>query len=713
MVVEMVSTEPLRSRVLLVDDSRLVRQLGRDALEAAGFDVLEAEDGEAALTCFRSQRPDLVLLDVHMPGLNGFQTCEALRRELGGLELPIVIVTGAEDTDSVRNAFDAGATDFAMKPVNWQVLGERIRYMIRMGRLVGELRRSRQDLAEAQRLAQLGSFELEIATGVLAASDEFRRLYELEDSGPDSLGGLLDRIDRDDRQLVETAFERCLAGEGSLVLDHRVLDDAGERSIQLRAALVEDEYGTPLLRGSAQDCTERKRSEEEIRFLAFHDHLTRLGNRRLFSERLGFALADTQRTSSLVAVLFLDLDHFKRVNDTLGHAAGDKLLSGAADRLRSCVRDSDCVSRDVKAELNPTVSRFGGDEFLIALPGIGSVEMASEVADRILRALSRPFVIEGESIVLAASIGVAVAPDDGRDVDTLVRNADVAMYHAKQRGRGCYEFYRGAMAEAASVDLELEGDLRKALDGELFLVYQPTVELATGRVTGFEALVRWSHPKRGVILPDQFIPIAEATGLIDRLGVWVVAEACQRLAVWDAAGLPEVQIAVNVSPRQLDAPDFAEIVDRVLQEHGIASGRIEFEITETSMIERPENTVAALSALKRIGMRLSLDDFGTGYSSLSHLQGFPIDTVKIDRSFVKDLPDCDDAARLAEGVLSLCGSLGLRVVAEGIETWQQLVFLRERRCQEGQGYFLRPPLGIEEATHILRTEPRLDLEKEP
>ena len=707
----MESTVARRSRVLLVDDARLVREIGRDALEAAGFDVVEAEDGEAALACFRRERPDLVLLDVHMPGIDGFETCERLRQEPGGLELPILIVTGADDTVSVRRAFDAGATDFAMKPINWQLLGERIRYMIRMGWMVGELRRSRQDLAEAQRLARIGSFELDIEAGVLAASDEFRRLYDLAESKPFGLEELVGRVHPDDRQSVETAFERCLAGEASLLLDHRIGTASGERSIQLRAALVEDEYGTVILRGSAQECTERKRSEEEIRFLAYHDHLTRLGNRRLFSERLGLALTDSQRNGSLVGVLFLDLDHFKRVNDTLGHSAGDELLSGAADRLRSCVRDSDCVSRDVKAELDPTVSRFGGDEFLIALPGIGSPQMASEVAERILQSLSRPFVIEGESIVVPASIGVAISPGDGRDVDTLVRNADVAMYHAKQRGRACYEFYRGAMAAAAGVDFELETDLRKALEGELFLAYQPTVELATGRVTGFEALVRWSHPKRGVILPEQFIPIAEETGLIERLGEWVVTEACERLAVWDAAGLPEVKIAVNVSPRQLDSPEFVDRMGRVLKQHHIARGRVEFEITETSMIERPSETVAVLSALKRIGLRLSLDDFGTGYSSLSHLQGFPIDTVKIDRSFIRDLPESEDAVRLAEGVLSLCGALGLRVVAEGIETWEQLVFLRERDCQEGQGYFLRPPLGVEEATQILRTEPRLELEK--
>jgi diguanylate cyclase (GGDEF)-like protein/PAS domain S-box-containing protein len=684
--------------------------MGLDALEALEFEVVAATDGAEAVERFRDDRPDLVLLDVNMPEMDGFAACREMRRSPSGADTPIVIMTASDEMDSVRRAYEAGATDFVTKPVNWTVVAERVRYMLRMGRMVSELRQSREALAEAQQQAGIGSFELD-AHGLVHGSAEFWRLYglEIEEDAVD-LGSIIHRVHAEEREPVRTGLARCLASGEPLQIDHRVRGDSGgERFIHLRASVQSSTPGEQgRLRGTAQDVTERRRSEEEIRFLAFHDSLTRLGNRRLFTDRLRFALAQLRRSSQMAAVLFLDLDNFKRINDTLGHEAGDQFLVGVADRLRHCVRDSDCVSRDVREQLSSTVSRFGGDEFLIALCGIDSEDEATLVAQRILEQLERPLFLGNESIIVGASIGIAIAPKDGRDVDTLIRNADVAMYHAKQHGRGHAQFYQAVMTEDTAADFQLEADLRAGIEQEqLFVQYQPTVEVAGGRVTGFEALVRWNHPKRGVILPADFIPLAESSGLIDRIGEFVLREACKQLRSWEDAGMSQVRVAVNVSPKQLALPDFVERFRAIIQGVGVRGSQLDLELTETAMVENPAQTVSALEALKGIGLRVSLDDFGTGYSSLSHLKGFPLDTVKIDRSFVKDLPDDRDDVAVTEAILSMAAALGLRVVAEGVETAEQLEFLRERGCAEAQGYFLRAPSSPEDATELLRSEPLL------
>jgi diguanylate cyclase (GGDEF)-like protein len=695
----------------------MIRALGRDALEALELEVIEAADGAEAVERFRDAHPDLVLLDVNMPEMDGFAVCLEIRRSPSGADTPIVIMTASDRMDSVRRAYEAGATDFATKPLNWTVVAERVRYMLRMGRVVGELRQSREALAEAHQQARIGSFELD-DHGVVQASPEFWRLYGLEvDDGRSDLERLIHCVHGEEREAVRDGLARCRASGEALQLDHRVRGNAGgERHIHLRASIRTGTMGTDgCLRGTAQDITERRRSEQEIRFLAFHDSLTRLGNRRLFIDRLRFALAQLRRSRQMAAVLFLDLDHFKRINDTLGHKAGDQFLVRVADRLRHSVRDSDCVSRDVHEQMGPTVSRFGGDEFLIALCGIESEDEATLVAQRILEQLQRPVRIENESIVIGASIGIAIAPKDGRDVDTLIRNADVAMYQAKQHGRGHVQLYQPTMAEGVAADFQLEADLRTGIEREqLFVHYQPTVELAGGRVTGFEALVRWSHPERGVVPPSHFIPLAESAGLVDRIGEFVLREACRQLRSWEDAAMPVVRVAVNVSPKQLASPDFVERFQAIIAGAGIRGCQLELELTETAMVESPERTVRALKALKDIGLRVSLDDFGTGYSSLSHLKGFPLDTVKIDRSFVRHLPEDRDDLAVTQAILSMASALGLRVVAEGVETAEQLEFLRDHGCTEAQGYFLRAPMSADDATELLLSEPLLsEVDRKP
>jgi diguanylate cyclase (GGDEF)-like protein len=485
------------------------------------------------------------------------------------------------------------------------------------------------------------------------------------------------------------------------------LPDGAVRHLHLQADPILDESGSLReLSGTAQDITERMRAEEEIRFLAYHDSLTRLGNRQLFNERLSFSLAHARRHRELVAVMFLDLDHFKRINDTLGHTVGDLFLQRVAGRLKNCVRESDCVSRAVEHGTGATISRFGGDEFMVALSNIQNVEELRQVATRILDTMACPFNVEGRDVVVTASIGIAVAPTDGQDVDSLIRNADAAMYEAKKQGRGVYQFYKLAMNDVVNKELQLESDLRKALDrGELLVHYQPKVELATGQVCGFEALVRWQHPELGMIPPNDFVPLAEQSGLIGALGEFVLRTACAQVRAWREMGLPPLRVSVNLSAHQFRTDDLAETVARILRETPLSPRCLDIEITESAMMRSKDVTVAVLQKLKGIGVTVSLDDFGTGYSSLSYLKGFPIDTVKIDRSFVRDLTTDPDDAAITAAIISMAKTLSLRVVAEGVETEAQLEFLREHGCDEMQGFLFSPPVPAEQATELLRETP--------
>jgi diguanylate cyclase (GGDEF)-like protein len=438
----------------------------------------------------------------------------------------------------------------------------------------------------------------------------------------------------------------------------------------------------------------RKQAETALRHSANHDALTGLASRPMLHERLTHAIQLAARRQSKVAVLFMDLDHFKHINDSLGHSAGDVLLRTCADRLRESVRESD------------TVARFGGDEFVLVLEGLNH---AADVIAPLTKVLSRfrlPFEVNGRELPTTASIGISVFPDDGRDVETLLRNADAAMYRAKEKGPGNHHFYSAQMDAQGQQRLALQSGLPRALEkGELFLVYQPKLDIATGKVTGVEALMRWRHPSLGMISPLQFIPIAEDTGLIHSFGHWALEVACRDARRWQDQGHP-VQVSVNLSARQLDQPRLAEQVAQVLADARLEPGWLELEITESSVMRNPAQAAARLRELRELGVSLAIDDFGTGYSSLSYLRSFPLCTLKIDRSFIKDLPADEDAAALTAGVIALAHRLRMKVVAEGVETLEQLGYLRSNGCDEIQGYYLSKPIAADEMSRFLKRELR-------
>ncbi len=430
-----------------------------------------------------------------------------------------------------------------------------------------------------------------------------------------------------------------------------------------------------------EEVAEREQAEERVMHLANHDALTGLPNRRLLIDRLGQALALAHRENHQVAVLFMDLDRFKTINDSLGHMKGDALLQNVARRLSETLREGD------------TVSRLGGDEFVIVLPSLDQPKAAEKVALKLVDALAPPIDLGGQELRVSASIGISLFPEDGCDTETLLRNADSAMYHAKDMGRNNYQFFMEQMNVAAAERLRLENDLHRALERQEFeLHFQPRVSVANGLACGIEALIRWRHPERGLVLPEHFIPVAEDTGLIVPIGEWVINEACRQGTAWCAAGLPQIPVAVNLSPRQFRQSNLVDTVARAIDRHGWPCNLLELEITEGVLMQQTSDTLKTLEALNRLGVGLAIDDFGTGYSSLSYLKRFPVDFLKIDQSFVRDIAVDPDDATIVTAIIGLAHSLGLTVVAEGVENASQLDFIREAGCDEAQGYHIGRPM---------------------
>ena len=442
------------------------------------------------------------------------------------------------------------------------------------------------------------------------------------------------------------------------------------------------------------DISDRKRAEEQIEFHAYHDVLTNLPNRKLFMDRLSQALTRCRRYGKSLSVMFVDLDHFKSINDTFGHTAGDELLLEMSRRLRACVRDDD------------TVARLGGDEFTIILSELRHPEDAANVAEKILESIARPLPIADTPIEVSASIGIALYPVDGHDAETLLRNADSAMYRAKEAGRNTYQLCTDEMKRRAVERLSLESRLRRAVhDGELLLHYQPQISLMTGKVIAVEALVRWNDPERGLVHPSSFIPLAEESRLIVPLGEWVLRTACEQMRAWRDSGVDVGAVAVNLSPRQFQQHDLVALVRRTLEQTGLDGSALEIEITESTAMQNAEVSLEVLHALRSIGVGISLDDFGTGYSSLNYLKRFPITCVKIDRLFVRDVETSDGDAAIVSAVIGISRNLHLRVVAEGVETAEQAVFLRRRKCDAAQGYFFSRPVSAERIPAIIEQHP--------
>lgn len=444
-----------------------------------------------------------------------------------------------------------------------------------------------------------------------------------------------------------------------------------------------------------RNITEKKRYEQQLDHLAHHDPLTGLPNRLLFSDRLTQSLEESKHNNNMLAVVFIDLDRFKLINETLGHNTGDLLLKQLAWRLTSMLREAD------------TIARMGGDEFALLIENLKEEKDSIRAAQKILDAFNKPFTIEGHELFVTASVGVSVFPADGMDIETLVRNADASMYRAKEQGRNTYHLYTEALNVSVSKKLVMEHCLRKALEREEFLVqYQPKVDIRSGRILGVEALIRWQHPKMGLTLPNQFIPLAEETGLIAPISEWIINAACAQNKTWQNAGLSPIDVAVNISARQFQQGDLASVIRAALDRNRLDPQYLSLELTESLLINNPDRAVDLLYQLKDVGIGLSLDDFGTGYSSLSYLKRFPVDAVKIDQSFVREITSNPDDAAIAGAIVAMAHSLNLKVIAEGVETLHQFEFLKSLNCDEMQGYFISRPVPANEIAFLMEEQSR-------
>ena len=684
---------------LVVDDDRGTRLIARTLLEESGFIVEQAEDGIEALSAFERSKPDIVLLDVVMPEMDGFAVCKEIRhRSEQGRHIPVLMMTGLDDIDSIHRAYDAGATDFITKPINWTIFQHRLRYIWRSSLVSEDLRKS-----EMKNRALIGA----LPDLLLRITSDGRILESREPAGFDQIfsgNGLLSKkinevFSEEVSRPIMKNLDRALTFGGMQFLEHNLQVDEDARHYEWRIVGSGKDEAMAIVR----DITERKRTEERIFRLAYHDILTGLLNRNSFKEHLAQALAQAQRHDRYVATLFLDLDRFKRINDTFGYKVGDLLLQGVAERIREGLRKCDKPARHVDS-----ISRLGGDEFTILLAEISDIQDPAKVAKRLLETVSRPLIIAGHEIFMTGSIGITVYPMDGEDPDTLLKNADAAMYSAKEQGRNNYQFYSEAMNASSFKRLSLENGLRKALDREEFVLhYQPQVDIHSGRIVGMEALLRWHHPELGTISPAEFIPMAEETGLIMPIGEWVLNTACIYDKTLQEMGLPPKRMAVNISSVQFRSQILVDTITRALKISGLDACWLEIELTESSIMKNMEESSCILRELKQMGLRVAIDDFGTGYSSLAYLKRFPLDILKIDSSFIRDIPGDGDNEAIATAIIAMAHSLNLEVIAEGVETEDQLSFLRSHKCGGVQGYFFSPALPGEQMKEYLKKEPEL------
>ena len=671
-----------RPTILIADDDPLSRLFVRNALEPAGMTVAEATGGQDALVKFEALAPDLVVLDIMMPDMDGYLTCSRLRTLPRGKRVPILILTGLDDAHSIAQAYQHGATDFITKPVNATILCHHVRYMLRTNNVLHALIRSESRLELAQRIARIGNWDWNPKTNRLSMSNELCRLLGVR---PQDFGGtfeaFLNLIHPDDRPVVTGALERLVSQHTPCDIDHRVV----------------------LPNGTDFIITARKQAERAIHQLAYYDSLTGLANRVLFKDRLSNALSYAERYHQHLATLFIDLDRFKVINDTLGHTVGDRLLTHVAERLSESVRQSDSVGRHADHEPTHALARLGGDEFTILLTALPTPEDAGRVARRILEALAHPLSIDGHEIFISASIGISIFPSDGATVEALLKNADTAMYHAKEQGRNNCQFYSSGLNAAAAERLDLENELRRALEREEFVVfYQPKLNIHSRKILGAEALVRWKHPKRGLVPPGVFLNAAIDTGLIRPMDEWVLREACRQVKAWETAGLPPITVSANVSNSLFHGRTLPATVADALRDSGLNPSQLELELTESIAMRDVEASVTMLEGLRTMGVRLSIDDFGTGYSSLSYLQRFPLSRLKIDQSFVRDLLTNENNVKITRAIIAMAHSLNLSVLAEGVETEGQLARLREEGCDEVQGYLFSRPVCAEDFEKLLR-----------
>lgn len=678
--------EEPKGHLLVVDDEEVNRDLLSRRLERKGYLVTTAEDGREALEKIETQHFDMVLLDIMLPVLDGITVLTKIRKEFAAGELPVIMVSAKDDSEGIVEALQMGANDYITKPVDFPVALARIQTHLSHRQVKLALKESEERYALALAGANDGLWDWDLRSDQMYYSARWRAMLGIKETErvlptPEEWFG---RVHPDDLKLLKEELENHLTdGTYHFESEHRILhQDGSYRWVLSRGMAVRDPQSVVYrMAGSQTDITSRK----------VYDPLTGLANRILFIDRLSHALRRFKRYKGYeFAVMLLDLDRFKIVNDSLGHHIGDQLLINLAKRLNVCVRDGD------------TVARFGGDEFTILLDDIKDVSDATRVAERIQESLQTPFTLDGHEVFSSVSIGIAMSATGYEVPNDVVRDADTAMNRAKALGKSRHEMFDRAMHTQSSKRLQLETDLRRAVERQEFVVYyQAIVDLSDERINGFEALVRWQHPERGMVPPDEFVSIAEETGLILPIDKFVLRQACLQTKHWQKE-FGALTISVNLSAKQFAFKDILHEIDRVLEETQLDPGDLKLEITESALMDNTDSATEIFHELKKRKVKLGLDDFGTGYSSLSYLHRFPLDTLKIDRSFVSRIDSPGEHEAIVRTIVNLAQNLSFQTVAEGIETVDQLHSLQALDCLYGQGYYFSKPITADAAEILLR-----------
>ena len=708
------SAETFPARLLLVDDEpRLLASL-QALLDGRGFDLHLCRTGTEAVQALQHMPVDLLILDLRLPDLDGHAVMDFMKEQ--GIEAPVIITSGDSGIDAAIGALRRGAYDYLRKPYSREELLKAVHNALQQRQLQTQNRRMARQLAASESMYRyLVDSSPDIIFTLTAdghVSFVNHRVHALLGHAREDLLG---------RHYSEWVHEQDLE-RASFVFSRRHHDQLWSRTIELRlrsrhpdeqarsfsvelTAMSEhtpEPGDTPQgamhgVYGVARDITDSKRADALITYQAHHDILTQLPNRVLFKERLRLALLQARRKGARLAVLFVNLDRFKLVNDSLGHAAGDELLQQVALRLQLQLHGGD------------TLSRFGGDEFTVALTEVSQAQDASRLAHLFLSSLTQPFRLDGQPVHISASIGIALYPTDGATVDELIRSADLAMHNVKRQGRNGQQFFNPALLQQTSERLLLEHGLHEALaQGELEMYYQPQVDVSNGRIIGAEALMRWNHPQRGLLGAGEFLPLAEDSGLIIPITNWMLEATCRDLTAWNAVNPARIHLSINLSPHYLERSDFFDKLNSTLHQHALSPAQIEVEVTENICIHNPLQAIEQLNRLCQLGVRVAIDDFGTGYSSLSYLHRFPIHVLKIDRSFVMPIDDEGQHFPVILAIISIAKGLGLKLVAEGVETAAQLRYLEQAGCQTFQGYWFYKPMPQSAllATLAAQTPPR-------
>jgi len=708
--------------ILVVDAQVPQQQAFYERFAEAGLVLFFADSTEQVTAQFSQLLPDLVLIHLLAGNSEGLALCQQLAT--APQAVPIFALTQQEDPALATTAFSAGVADVLVLPADSQILIQRCLYHIRSSQNLQALRRRERILEQAERIAKIGSWEWDSKKRRLYVSREFNRILGFAPDFSPRIRDVLQRVPEEERRKLIDHFQQADSRHQPRVsLYHRIANPNGlDRMLRHEARFIVHSDQNYSVYGTIHDITDDIARQDQILQLAYYDSLTQLPNRTFFRTHLEYAINQVRQQEHSLAVIVMDLDLFTRVNNSLGHAAGDELLKKVANRLLQAFPDTQCTALN-KSAIDPQmpgepmgdkIARLEGDQFAILINRFTRLDDVILYLQRLLTQLTSPFNLRNTSIVLTASVGIALYPVNGMGSELLLRNADAAMHFAKSRGRNNFQFYSSDIDSKSKERLSVESDLRHAIrHDELELYYQPKLHLKTGTIQSVEALVRWNHPIRGMISPTRFVPMAEEIGLINELGEWLINRACWQAKRWNEAGLPPIRVAINLSPIQFRGAPLVEMIRNALLNNWIQPAQLEVEVTETLLLEDTIPVLRTLQGIRNLGVRVALDDFGTGYSSLSYLTRFPFNTLKIDRSFISQSSHHGQAAIIIHSIIQLCKNLNLEVVAEGVENYEELAFLREHRCDVVQGHYFSPALSADELTDFVRQQSWATLLNDP